>query len=1441
MYSISHAISAADAAHSTVSRALKSGTRVSDEQEAQEAQRAKVKTMSILDDSIGAVGSTLLRLSSRIAKRQCNATAVQPVVEQKTILTRPVIRTIKKGDPPAASNSKINNIIDTMSAKKGSDDKPTMANTVPTLKAMAESIGPIVTNFNSVLEKPYLDQFNATLNTVPVVGIKDQTIMYVGTKPNPKPLAPPVEAWAVFGSLPSGVTVTADDNIHFFPYNADFYMSIGQKVWMKKHREGARPGSDPDPLLKKAVDNWPYLYEDTWQYIGDTALPAADVKSVVPFATLSADRQAIGFHLAVLLKDQTLQFLDADVLQGSNNAWTDLKFVPNEAAGKEPAWTSMAYWNNYLVALDDSQNFWNLKPDWNARSYTVGDQTKVLQPIAELTATEQGLIGVRADGNMWKRVLDPPNDGKDDGSYAWKAWIKQDGVTHLGVASPGVLLDLHLLTKTLLSRYLETQSTVAPLMNKMREYGVTHKFFLQQLRKASDDYVNADTDAQQTLALKNGKTFVEHAKTWAKALGVASDHAKEPVNIMTGQLKDVEAQLVIQLSILKDKLTALKTSLKAQQEYLSQLQAAFWGSIAALLLSIVVAVVGVATMQPWMIAGAGALFVAGLTCAIVFGKKMSDAAEDVANTQSQIDTTQKAIDELTLVASDFQSLSSLYRILNTFFGRMSLDAGALADMDDATAIQIGDQVLADPSSIDAAIYMTDEMVTGSGAYLDVLSAQGINLPGNDAIESLKYDSVSPTKTFGVKAHVFNIQFHDTTAKANEALAQGDTDRYLKIMDLAATLNTQSVNADRLSVIASGQWFDVPTLNNSGSIWAGFRKGLGIQGAFAVNLAQEFISRSTTLDGHFDDVRPKVAQLVQQTITLAESVKAWAAKYPELPDDPANVKDAEIYQNNAVNACQKAQGSAADANNAFNAFNSEAQDFYRTCELQINSSNDKAKSAKAGADAEKSSLSPPWYIIITGAIGVTAWYVSERHKIDDNLSNTLNDLNANIDKFKQLEQSGASFDGNTLTWQKMVQTVSQDLFSVYSVLTGVEGQLMEDPNLYKQLMSIEWDELVKNSRDTLTILGVQSPANSLAALSLTKIPALRSLQFASIGATAATNDNAKLVASLSSNNSLGQKLTSQAEQCKDAFQQLNLLLEMPYMSDIVGFWNDSKTEKATLLEVTQKLKREYVDVIVMQYDSVQQLYSLSILQEYRAKNASQGKLPMNVFVQNTLSSLRAAMEASQSANKAFQANNTEFQKVVSLIQSNIDDIEKRIAALDTQIESANKQLRDKIIGEIADVVALAFATGALLISFGVVGPATAAVMGLGAKLAASAAVIAASTKLVLDSLSINDLVKFIAGLKTSKDNLQQSVDRLEAVQPFFKDVVQGIGSITETVEDMTKTVQDVYDDLSMWKEIALTNDDVKSIQQSWTDLREDCTVWMDMVHGQNINPVTGSRM
>lgn len=120
-------------------------------------------------------------------------------------------------------------------------------------------------------------------------------------------------------------------------------------------------------------------------------------------------------------------------------------------------------------------------------------------------------------------------------------------------------------------------------MNNINAFAVTHKFYLDQLKKTANDWASAPDDEKREQAIKSGKSFVSHAKQWSKVLNTSILNTKDAVNIMTAQLHDVKSQLVIQLQLLKDKLSALQNTLKVQEDALDELRAAFWGSLAATL------------------------------------------------------------------------------------------------------------------------------------------------------------------------------------------------------------------------------------------------------------------------------------------------------------------------------------------------------------------------------------------------------------------------------------------------------------------------------------------------------------------------------------------------------------------------------------------------------------------------------------------------------------------------------------------------------------------------------------------------------------------------------------------------------------------------------------------------------------------------------------------
>ena len=429
--------------------------------------------------------------------------------------------------------------------------------------------------------KPYIEKYNATLNTVPVVGLKDNQIMYIDTSVSKTPSGLS-DAWALFSSLPTDAKVSDLTQVHFFPFNGDFYLAVGTAVWKKAHR------SDRDPQLSSAVDHWPKMFVDEWTKIGDACLPAPDLKSIVPFAILSADKNAIAFKVVLLGQDDTIQVLASDSF-GATNTFVQLNYLKGQGSDSPtvaPKWTRMAYWNNQITALDDGDNTWDLTPDFTAQTYTTDTKIHV-DHFTEFTATDVGPVGAAPDGYLYKRIVEPPPTNKEDQdpTLKWTRWILQDGVTNIGVASPGVLLDLHLLTSTLRSRYLDTQAAVYPAVSKILAFANTNKVFLGQLKAQADIYNStSSTDGQKAQALHAGKEICIHAQVWAGILSRSVGGSTVAVSIMTKQLNDVKNQLLIQTQLLRDRLASLQAQLSSQKEALSKLQAAFWGAVACMFL-----------------------------------------------------------------------------------------------------------------------------------------------------------------------------------------------------------------------------------------------------------------------------------------------------------------------------------------------------------------------------------------------------------------------------------------------------------------------------------------------------------------------------------------------------------------------------------------------------------------------------------------------------------------------------------------------------------------------------------------------------------------------------------------------------------------------------------------------------------------------------------------
>ncbi|THH13227.1 hypothetical protein EW146_g6965 [Bondarzewia mesenterica] len=1401
MSSISHALAAAEAVrYKLTCESQRPEYRAVTDAEIANGQAQKQKVKSILGSSIVIVNETLAALRKAAPKSDPADAYAVPTFTSPMRLDKTKLRTARVD----AAGTPVENVIQAMSAEG-------LKSSTQSLEDMAKAIGPIVDNFDSILTKPYLDNFNATLNTVPVVGLKNGQIMYIETKQKTIPTGSGIEeVWSLFSSLPDDAKINQGDKVYMFPYMGDFCLAIGKAVWKKAHI------NEKDPSITSAVDNFPNLYSKQWVKLGDNVLPMNNLAGVVPFAVLSADRNQIAFHLTVLASDGNIMYLTDDSL-GPGANFEAMKYSPAKGSPETPPSATGRI-------LEQS-----------GCTYSAADPLKI-ETVTEFTATDAGLVGLRADGYLYKRIVEaPPADSQEDATLKWTRWIKADGTTNLGVASPGVILDLNLLTRTLRSRYIDVQTSVYPVVDKIRAFGLTHSFYLTNVKKDAEDWQNASTEEQQELAIKNAKAFVGHAKTWSTIVSRSVSGAKESVNIMTKQLHDVRTQLETQLTTLGVQLTGLQATLREQEGALSKLKAAFWGSVAATLLGVALAVVGVASGQAWLLVGAGALFIGGLVAMVALSVQISKLAGDISQTKSQIEVVNTAIDELTTIVTSFRNLDDLYGTLNQFWGRMQNDASAIKTMDDATAMAIGEEILYDTSSIEAATDMTDRMTTACQTYLDVLNKQGIQIPTETSESTIMLFSPSHPIRGSSPADPGNLtvatRFHQAIELGCEMLKKGDLLSYTRVMQYATLLDMNSQSAASTAAVAAGMWFDVPALRSSGSIWSSGTHAFSHFSAISENLAHVIqtiadlvTGRANELDGKLDEVRPFVRGMLEDVISLGDVIQGWTASYPKPPANDQERAEIEKLQTKAITVCEGAQRKAAQAHNTFGEFTTQAREYQQDLQRQINGQDDEIKRKKAEANAQIDSLSPPWYVYLGGAIAVIAWMESQKASILSSLNNAVNKLNGSINALENLKSSGITFDGHAQTWIEMTETVSKNLGSVYNILSGIWGQLLEDPQLYAELMNMEWAELVGNARDVLQILNGGSSGRA----------------FLMMSQSSSASEKDTLMNALMPRQPLSSGVRKQAGSAQKVFDNLDQLLQMPFGRDIIGYWDEGKTERKTLFDVTTSLRTEYVQMAASEYETIQSLYSLSILQQYRAQSVATGKLQLPIFVQGTLQSIRAALKAASNTSTRFGDSSKQFDSVMRVIESNISEIETKISGLDDDIEKAEAQLRDKIIWVVADVVALAFSTGVLLATFGVIGPVTAAAS-FAAKLGASAAVTASSVKLVLDSLSISDIAKTIASLKTLRDSLTKSVEELKLVRPLFKVVVTGVNDLTTTITDMKDTLEDILDRMDIMGQIAFTEADAEAIAEAWKTVRDDTQEWMDVINTQGISPLTFSIM
>ncbi|KAJ5698631.1 hypothetical protein N7462_000636 [Penicillium macrosclerotiorum] len=596
---------------------------------------------------------------------------------------------------------------------------------------MADSIDESISRFRAIQDNPRLKCYNATLNKVAVVGIRENNIWYIKTSTNASnssssdasSVIQTVDEWAIFGPMPEETQLAGSKATHLFPYCGDLCLAVGTGIWRKRHRDAN------DSRITEAMNNWPVLYEDGWEKVGDRCLPDANLSSIIPYATLAATGNKINFHLVTLSRDNTISFLSGDWLT-DNMHFQPMKNESLDGEGQAVRWKKIAYWNDRVVGLDMDNHTWNLTMNFDRGVFQAAEKFKI-DGFSELTATDIGPVGIGADGYLYRRVFDLVGNQQETkkSTTRWSRWIEQKGVMNIGVASPGVMLDLYHLSESLRTRYFETLEHLYPSVEKLGVFTITHNVFIHQLREAAREYNSVYSDSGKTdISVKEAKKFIKHARIWAQILKVHANHFRESILHTQKYSASVQRDLAAQITVLLNQLTSVKCQLESLRTDFNKINRQFWSAFAAAVVGLTI-VLGCTDVDLAACNATGALFIGGLASACTIGAEPEKIHDSVQAAIAESQQLQTAIDGISFAVESIQQIEVLASAMNTFWSSMLDNVSPLRVMDNATAKMLGEQAL-DEANIENASQTIEQLNKSYRRCQNVLDRCGVRPPGD---------------------------------------------------------------------------------------------------------------------------------------------------------------------------------------------------------------------------------------------------------------------------------------------------------------------------------------------------------------------------------------------------------------------------------------------------------------------------------------------------------------------------------------------------------------------------------------------------------------------------------------------------------------------------------------------------------------------------------------
>lgn len=812
----------------------------------------------------------------------------------------------------------------------------------------------------------------------------------------------------------------------------------------------------------------------------------------------------------------------------------------------------------------------------------------------------------------------------------------------------------------------------------------------------------------------------------------------------------------------------------------------------------------------------GVIFGAGLAGTIVLAVKIEELVQQISETSSRIDSTKQAIDTLSGVTINYGDLEVMYSQLNVFWGDLNATANEINEHDDNIATQIGMEIFGSTTEIKAAQKAADDLCTATQTYLEVLYSQGIELPERSRGLTKAPLAWNTRDLLSVSTTDLQLLSIEAAEAARQHQARGETKQHREKMRESVVLAIQSARRAALEPARAGAWYDLPQLKKDAALF----KNPIVRGEVAPPgaLSQKHTRESDRLWNHIAAVEDRVNDAIRPVVVMLKSVDATCAKvrnlvrkYNELSEKGDDAGVAELRDTllrEAMDKCKEAETYASKANNAFRGINQALTDFQIGLNRMINECEYEKQQAIDEANEKLERHQPCW-------------------KVLPELYRTLYCLTLTEVWYRLLGTARVTMDGQALTWKDMAQTVSCCLGNVYGTLDSIYTWVDLDPSCFQKLVDEGWDQISHDSNEVLNILAsVGIDVDQFEPGALRRGAPVRRKQ---------TGDSAAVVKAMKAPENLARTVRMAADQARDFFGTMEETLELPYLTDLVAYWNQNETVKRSLQDVVSGLKNHYNDDMRTQYPAISGLWSFSRSAPLYAREISDAE---GKYLETVLTSLVMAaempMKAAGNAASDFDAASAALREAMRQIQHNLDQIEQKMAEVDANIDKLEQEERDKILNLIADVVSVIFATGSLLLAVGVLGPVGAAInwaVAIGAGASATGGII----KTVIDGMDLADIEKLLSLAKSTRRDLDKTHQALEKVRPLFSELTSQAASIAASAVDLVGGLQEVQDQAAEWDSVKLSDDDVAAIEDSWKSVEQACLAWMHVFQEQGLKP------